>query len=175
MASPTLSLWSQKPTIVLFLICISFSYSVEAITSSNKLDQPVFPPTADTEIKCGSCPCGDTCGEQLAPPPPSPPPPCLSPPPSPSPSPPPPPPPPPSPPPPKYPSCPQNCNPLPPPPPRFVYVPVPGVPKPYTWVYYYSAADNRGVRFLVLAGLGGLSMVTLVLDDIMKLKLYFSK
>ncbi|KAG4920344.1 hypothetical protein AAZX31_18G038600 [Glycine max] len=173
MASPTLSLWPQKPTIVLFLICVSFSYSVEeAITSSKKLDQPVFPPPAYTEIKCASCPCGDTCGEQLPPPPPpSPPPPCQSPPPL-LPS--PPPPPPQSPPPPKFPSCPQNCNPLPPPPPpRFVYVPVPGVPKPYTWVYYYSAAENRGVGFLVLAGLGGLSMATLLLDDIMKLKLYF--
>ncbi|KAG4975125.1 hypothetical protein HKD37_11G032452 [Glycine soja] len=169
MASPTPSLWPQKPTIVLLLICISFSHSYsveEAITSSKKLDQPVFPPPAYTEIKCGSCPCGDTCGEQLPPPPPQPspppPPPCLSPPP-----------PPPSPPPPKIPSCPQNCNPLPPPPPRFVYVPVPGVPKPYTWVYYYSAAENRGVGLIVLAGLGGLSMATLLLDDILKLKLYF--
>ncbi|KAL2333243.1 hypothetical protein Fmac_014456 [Flemingia macrophylla] len=157
MASPTLSLGPQKPTIVLFLICISFSYSAqEGITSSKKLDQPVVAPPADTEIKCGSCPCGSPCGEQLPPPPP---PPCVPPPPPP-PS--PPPPPPPSPPPPKYPSCPQNCNPLmPPPPPRFIYVPVPGVPKPYTWVYYYSGAESRDVGLLVLAGLGGLSMVTL--------------
>ncbi|TKY47415.1 formin protein 3 [Spatholobus suberectus] len=163
MASPILSLGHQKPTTVLFLICISYSYSVEgAITFSKKLDQPVFPPPADTEIKCGSCPCGSTCVEQLPPPPP---PPCL-PPPSPPLPPSQPPPLPSSPPPPKYPSCPQNCNPLlppSPPPPRFVYVPVPGVPKPYTWVYYYSGAESRavGVGLLVLVGLGGLSMATL--------------
>ncbi|KAK7305722.1 hypothetical protein VNO77_43632 [Canavalia gladiata] len=161
MATPTQSWRPQKPTIVLFLLCISFSYSVEeAITSSKKLDQPVVAPPTDTEIKCGSCPCGNSCGEQL-PPPPSP-----SPPPPPPPSLPPPSPPPPSPPHPKYSSCPQNCNPLlplpPPPPPRFIYVPMPGdVPKPYTWVYYYSGAESRAVGWFVLAGLGGLSMVTL--------------
>ncbi|XP_027337529.1 anther-specific proline-rich protein APG-like [Abrus precatorius] len=160
MASPTQSWGAQKPTIVLFFMCILFSYSVEeAITSSKKLDQPVVAPPVDTEIKCGSCPCGNTCGEQLPPPlpPPSPPPP----PPSPS----PPPPPPPSPPPPKYTPCPQNCNPLlpaSPPPPRFIYVPVPGdVPKPYTWVYYYSGAENKAVELLVLAGLEAFSMAVL--------------
>ncbi|KAL9332514.1 hypothetical protein ACSQ67_002124 [Phaseolus vulgaris] len=172
MASPTLSLRPQNPTILLFLLCISFSYSVQEVVISSKkldLDQPLYPPPAETEIKCGSCPCGDTCGEQLPPPPPPTPPPCLSPPP-----PPPPPPPPSPPPPPKFPTCPQNCNPLrPPPPPRFVYVPVPGVPKPNTWVYYYSGAENRAVGLLVLASLGGLSLATLLLDDIMKLNLYF--
>ncbi|KAK7285240.1 hypothetical protein RJT34_20004 [Clitoria ternatea] len=151
MASPTQSWRPQKPAIVLFLLCISFSYSIEEaiITSSKKLDQPGFAPPADTEIKCGSCPCGNTCGEQVPPPlpPPSPPPP--PPPPSP-----PPPPPPSPPPPPKYPSC--------PPPPRFIYVPVPrDVPKPYTWVYYYSAAENRAAGLLVLACLEGLLMAML--------------
>jgi len=62
---------------------------------------------------------------------------------------------------------------LPPPPPRFVYVPVPGVPKPYTWVYYYSGAENRAVGLLVLAALGGISLATLLIDDIMKLNLCF--
>jgi len=55
---------------------------------------------------------------------------------------------------------------LPPPPPRFVYVPVPGLPKPNTWIYYYSGAERRAVELLVLAGLGGLSLATLLLDDI---------
>ncbi|MED6121482.1 hypothetical protein PIB30_030551 [Stylosanthes scabra] len=148
----------------IFLLCIpSFSLSlVHAITTSNKLNQPAsvvaLPPDA-AQIKCGSCPCGDTCDQQLSPPPPPPPPlpqPCPPPPPPPS-------PPLPPPPPPKSPSCPQNCNPLSPPPPRFIYVPVPGQvnqPKPTTWIYYYSAAENRGVGWLVLVGLGALSLTT---------------
>ncbi|XP_061370249.1 uncharacterized protein LOC133312968 [Gastrolobium bilobum] len=158
MVTPTQSWRPQKPTIVLLLLCISLESSVEeAITSSKKLD---------TDMKCGSCPCGNTCSEQLPPPPP---PPCSPPPSSPPPPPPLPPPspsPPPPPPPPKYPSCPENCNPLlplsppPPPPPRFIYVPVPGQPKPYTWVFYYSGAEKRVVGLLVLAALGALSMAT---------------
>ncbi|PNX76366.1 hypothetical protein L195_g032313 [Trifolium pratense] len=155
MASPTHNWRTQKITLVLLIICISFSSSFEEaiITSPKKLDYPVVGQPADyTEIKCGSCPCGSTCGDQSPPPPPpppSPPPPCEPP----TPPPPPPPPPPPSPPPPP-PKCPQNCNPLlPPPPPRFIYVPVPGQvnqPKPY-WIYYYSGAENRVGSLLVLA------------------------
>nr|XP_027191725.1 leucine-rich repeat extensin-like protein 3 [Cicer arietinum] len=155
---------SQKSTIVLFLflICIPFSSSTieeTIITSPKKLDYPVVAqPPSNTEIKCGSCPCGDTCGDQ-SPPPPPPLPPCQPPPPS-------PPPPSPPPPPPKYPSCPQNCNPSPPPPPpRFIYVPAPGQtnqPKPY-WIYYYSGAEkNRAMNFLVLVLGGGLSIATTV-------------
>ncbi|OIW14174.1 hypothetical protein TanjilG_21314 [Lupinus angustifolius] len=155
MVSPTVSWSEQKLTIImLFLLFISFSSQVEAITSSKKLDQP-----PDTEIKCESCPCGDICGEQSPPPPPPPPPlpqPCA-PPPSPPPLP---------PPPPKLPSCPGNCNPSPrpPPPPRFIYVPVPGnanPAKPYTWIYYYSGAENIAAGFLVLVGLGLLSITML--------------
>ncbi|CAL0301440.1 unnamed protein product [Lupinus luteus] len=129
---------------MLFFFSISLSSQVEALT----LDQPGY-----TEIKCESCPCGDTCGTQIPPPPPPLPPlpqPC---------------PPPPSPPPlPKLPSCPGTCNPSPrsppPPPPRFIYVPVPGnanPEKPYTWIYYYSGAENRTVGYLVMACLGLLS------------------
>ncbi|KAF1894965.1 hypothetical protein Lal_00022460 [Lupinus albus] len=142
MVSPTQSWSQQKHTIImLFLVFISLSSQVEAITSSKKLDQPT-----DTEIKCESCPCGDICGEQPPPPPPLPQP--CPPPPS-------PPPPSPPPPPPTLPSCPGNCNPSPrpPPPPRFIYVPVPGnanPAKPYTWIYYYSGAENIAVGFLDL-------------------------
>ena len=134
MVSPTHTWSPQELTIVLFLLCISFSSAV--------VSQP-----PDTEIKCGSCPCGNSCGEQL--PPPSPP---LPPPP----------------PPPVLPlpeiSSPEDCSPPPsppprprppptPPPPRFFYVP--GVPSD---VYYYdSAAQNKAVGLLALAGLGALS------------------
>jgi len=163
MASPTHNLRIQKVTIVLLIISISFSSSTEEtlITSPKKLDYPVVvPPPEYTEVKCGSCPCGQTCGDQ-SPPPPPPPPPCQPPTLPPPPPPPPPCPPPPLPPPPA-PKCPQNCNPLlpsPPPPPRFVYVPVPGQPKPY-WIYYYSGAESRAVNFLVLALGGGLLIAT---------------
>ncbi|KAF1891114.1 hypothetical protein Lal_00001253 [Lupinus albus] len=115
---------------MLLLFFISLSSQVEDLTS-NKLDQPAY-----TEIKCESCSCGDTCAAQISPPPP----------------------------PPMLPSCTGICNPSPrpppPPPPRFIYVPVPGNAnpnKPYTWIYYYSGAENRGVDFLVMAGLGLLS------------------
>ncbi|KAK7300704.1 hypothetical protein RJT34_11552 [Clitoria ternatea] len=143
--------WSpQKLTIVLVFVCIAFSYLVEANTFSSKLDKPI-----DTEIKCGSCPCGNPCSdEQLAPPPPSP-------------SPPPPPPlflpeisapencdplPPPSPPPPPPPPPPSRPPPT-PPPPRFIYVTgAPALPGD-AYANYFSAASNREVRLLVLAGL----------------------
>ncbi|KAE9606116.1 hypothetical protein Lalb_Chr10g0104481 [Lupinus albus] len=63
MVSPTQVLSLPKLTTLLFLFCISFSSLVEATTSSSKLD---------TEIKCGSCPCGNPCDEQIPPPPPPP-------------------------------------------------------------------------------------------------------
>ncbi|CAL5203182.1 unnamed protein product [Lathyrus oleraceus] len=161
MASLTHNWRTEKATIVLlFIICISFSSSVEEtiITSPKKLDYPVVDqPAQYTDVKCGSCPCGYTCADQSPPPSPLP----CQPPPPPPPPPPSPPSPPPPPPPPKYPSCPQNCNPVPPPPPRFIYVPPSQVnqPKPY-WIYYYSGAENKGVNLLVLALGGGLSIAT---------------
>ncbi|KAK7321507.1 hypothetical protein VNO77_32229 [Canavalia gladiata] len=150
MVSPT-KIWRspQKLTIVLLLFSITFSSTVEATTSSHKLDQSLV------EIKCGSCPCGNPCSEQLPPPPPpsSPPPlllPDISSPQSCDPSPPPPPPPPP----PRPPSRPPPT----PPPPRFIYVT--GVPGD-AYANYYSGAPNRAVRLLILAGLGALSITML--------------
>lgn len=156
MVSPN-KIWSpQKLTIVLLLFCITISSPVGASTSSSKLDQPLVSQPAYTEIKCGSCPCGSPCDEQLlSPPPPSPSPPPLllpeisspqgcdqSPPPPPSRPPPPPP-----------------TRP-PPPPPRFIYVTgAPGDGYPY--YNYYSAAQNRVVEVLLLAGLGALSITML--------------
>ncbi|ESW13881.1 hypothetical protein PHAVU_008G234100 [Phaseolus vulgaris] len=158
MVSPTKTWSPQKLTIVLLLFCVTISSPIYAITSSTKLDQPLASQQPYTEVKCGSCPCGSPCDEQLLPSPPPPPP---SPPPlllpeisSPqicdeSPPPPPPPrrrPPPPSRPPPT------------PPPPRFIYVT--GSPGD-AYAYYYSAAQNRVVELLVLALLGALSVTML--------------
>ncbi|KAL5126838.1 hypothetical protein HKD37_14G039374 [Glycine soja] len=164
MVSSTKSWTPQKLTIVLLLFCITISSPVEANTFSSKLDQSLVSQPTHTEIKCGSCPCGNPCDEQLLSPPPPPP---ASPPPlflpeisSPTPpescddSSPLPPPPPPSRPPPPPPSRPPPT----PPPPRFIYVT--GVPGD-GYAYYYSAAQNRVVGLLVFAGLGALSVTML--------------
>ncbi|KAG5081247.1 hypothetical protein JHK86_005312 [Glycine max] len=153
---PTKSLTPQKLTIVvLLLFCITISSPVYANTFSSKLDQSLSSQPTHTEIKCGSCPCGSPCDDQLlSPPPPSPPPlflPDIS-----------------------SPTPPESCDdssPLPPPPPpsssrppptppppRFIYVT--GVPGD-AYAYYYSAAQNRLVGLLVLAGLGALSVTML--------------
>ncbi|TKY56734.1 phosphatidylinositol 4-kinase beta [Spatholobus suberectus] len=130
---------------------------VYASTNSSKIDQLLVSQPTYTEIKCGSCPCGNPCDEQLLsppPPPPSPPPLLLPeisspqncdqspPPPPPSQSPPPPP----------------SRPPPTPPPPRFIYVT--GVPGD-AYANYYSAAQNRVVGLLLLAGLGALSVTML--------------
>ncbi|KAK7385690.1 hypothetical protein VNO78_31489 [Psophocarpus tetragonolobus] len=161
MVSPTKSWSPQKLTTVLLLFFITISSPVYANISSSKLDQPLVSHSAYTEIKCGSCPCGSPCDETLLspppPPPPSPPPlllPDISSPFSCDESPRPPPPPPPSRPPPPPPSRPPPT----PPPPRFIYVTnAPGD----AYAYYYSAAQNRVVEFLVLAALGALSVTML--------------
>ncbi|KAE9615061.1 hypothetical protein Lalb_Chr04g0251311 [Lupinus albus] len=145
MVSPTQILSSpRKHTTLLFLFCISFSSLVEATTSSSKLD---------TEIKCGSCPCGNPCEKELPPPPQTPPPQplpeisspqscdLLSPP---SPSLPPPPPPP-------------SRPPPTPPPPRFIYI----TSVPADAYNYSSASQNRVVGLLVLACLEAV-LVTMV-------------
>ncbi|KAL2317236.1 hypothetical protein Fmac_031112 [Flemingia macrophylla] len=149
MMSRTKSWSPQKISIVLLLLF--------CVTISSKLDQPPVSQPSYTEIKCGSCPCGSPCDDQL-----------LSPPPPPPPSPPPlllpdissplscdqsPPPPPPSKPPPPL------RPPPTPPPPRFIYVT--GVPGDAYPAYYYSAAQNRVVGFLFLLGLGALSVTML--------------
>ncbi|KAK7276268.1 hypothetical protein RIF29_17406 [Crotalaria pallida] len=161
MVSPTQFLSPPKLTTLLFLFCISFSSLVEATTNSSKFD---------TEIKCGSCPCGNPCDEILPPPPPPPspqtPPPQLQPEPlpeisSPENCDPPPPPPllPPPPPPPSPPPPPPSRPPPTPPPPRFIYI----TGMPADAYNYYSAAQNRVVGLLVLACLQAL-LVTMVLE-----------
>ncbi|KAI4299575.1 hypothetical protein L6164_033020 [Bauhinia variegata] len=145
---------SQMMLLLLFFCIISFSFPVVA-KSSEKLEQPVVTqPPMNTEVKCGSCPCGYPCGQQLDPPSPPPPPPpsirdsenCSPPPP----------------PPPPTPTL--SPPPLPTPsPPRFIYVTgEPGIvsqtnPNPYNWGDYHSAAQKRDVGLLLLAALALLS------------------
>ncbi|KAJ7960114.1 putative Nutrient reservoir [Quillaja saponaria] len=134
--------WSSQKTFM-FLVCISFSYPIDA-SISEKLDQTAVPQPKDTEIKCGSCPCVNPCDQQSPPPPP---PPLISPPPPPA-------------MPPKNPAS-QNYNPLPPPPPRFIYVTgVPGYGN--NWEYYYgSATRDRAMNLLGFACWGLLSAMML--------------
>ncbi|BAT81238.1 leucine-rich repeat extensin-like protein 5 [Vigna umbellata] len=159
MVPSTKSLSPQKLAAVLLLLCVTISSSVHAITYSTKLEQPQVSPQPYTEIKCGSCPCGSPCDEELlSPPPPPPSPPPLSLPEISSPqicdeSPPPPPPPPP-----RLRPPPSRPPPTPPPPPRFIYV---IAPPGDAYAYYYSAVQNRVVGLLVLAGLGALSVTVL--------------
>lgn len=140
MISPT-HCWSPHKLLILHLfLFISFSSPISA-TLPEKLEQTSVPQEADTEIKCGTCPCVNPCAQQLPPPPPPPPPPS------------------PPPPPPKNPSTPY-CAPLAPPPPRFIYVTgVPGdlyVTNPSnTWVYNYSGAGRNVIAgLLLLVGCG---------------------
>ncbi|KEH28250.1 hypothetical protein MtrunA17_Chr5g0435061 [Medicago truncatula] len=147
---------SPKHSSQIFTIVLLFFITINAYSSS-KLDQlSLASKPLDVEIKCGSCPCGNPCDEQLSPPqpPPTPPPESLplpeysspinsNPPPSPpqQPSSPPPPPP-------------RSRPPPTPPPPRFIYV----SGEPTDVYYYYSAAQNRAVGFMVLACLGAMSI-----------------
>ncbi|XP_062152064.1 uncharacterized protein LOC133860490 [Alnus glutinosa] len=145
MISPT-HCWSPHKLLMLHLfLFISFSSPTSA-TLSEKLDQTSVPQEADTEIKCGTCPCVNPCAQQLPPPPPPPPPPPAAP---------------------KNPSTPY-CTPLaPPPPPRFIYVTgVPGDlyvtdPAYNTWVYYSGVGRNVIVGFLLLVGCGVLELMVI--------------
>ncbi|KAK4426564.1 hypothetical protein Salat_1425000 [Sesamum alatum] len=104
------------------VLVLQFSVLITASVSfATKVDDDI----PDPSIKCGECPCGNPCNQQL-PPPPLPP---SSPPPPPA-LPPPPPPPPPE----------QYCSP-PPPPPRFVYTASTSPPPPPRWIYV--TADPR--------------------------------
>ncbi|XP_050259635.1 anther-specific proline-rich protein APG-like [Quercus robur] len=145
--------WSpQKLLMMLLFLLTSFSFPTSA-TVSQKLDQTPLPQEADTEVKCGSCPCSNPCVQQPPLPPPSPPPP--PPPPSPTPN---------------NPSTPY-CPPLAPPPPRFTYVTsVPGgnlyntdpnYPIYNTWVYHSSADRNMIVELLLLLGFGVLELLVI--------------
>lgn len=134
---------------MLLFLLISFSFPSSA-TVSQKLDQTPLPQEADTEVKCGSCPCSNPCVQQPPPPPP----------------------PPPQPPTPKNPStpyCPPEdpFSPLAPPPPRFSYVTsVPGgnlynTDPLNTWVFYSSADRNMIVGLLLLLGFGVLELIVI--------------
>ncbi|KAI4389335.1 hypothetical protein MLD38_001570 [Melastoma candidum] len=110
--------------IVLVLSSVPFSYELEE------------PPPVNAEVKCGTCPCVNSCGGQpvisTPPPPPPPPPPRII-----------------------------YCIPsVPPPPPRFVYVTsIPG--NLYTtdtgnWNYFYSGIERRNIevsKVLLLVGI----------------------
>lgn len=150
MISSSTHCWSpQKLLMMLLFILISFSFPLSA-TVSQKLDQTPLPQEADTEVKCGSCPCSNPCVQQPPPPPP----------------------PPPQPPTPKNPStpyCPPEdpFSPLAPPPPRFSYVTsVPGgnlynTDPLNTWVFYSSADRNMIVGLLLLLGFGVLELIVI--------------
>lgn len=147
---PSTHCWSpQKLLMMLLFLLISFSFPSSA-TVSQKLDQTPLPQEADTEVKCGSCPCSNPCVQQPPPPPP----------------------PPPQPPTPKNPStpyCPPEdpFSPLAPPPPRFSYVTsVPGgnlynTDPLNTWVFYSSADRNMIVGLLLLLGFGVLELIVI--------------
>uniref|UniRef100_A0A2N9J0F7 Uncharacterized protein n=1 Tax=Fagus sylvatica TaxID=28930 RepID=A0A2N9J0F7_FAGSY len=124
-------------------------------TVSKKLDQTNSLPDheeANTELKCGTCPCVNPCEQQQPPPPPPPPPPPLPPPPPPQ--------------TPKNPSSQYFTPQAPPPPPRFIYFT--GVPgnlyntDPYnTWVYYSGADRNVIVGSPLLVGCGVLELIVI--------------
>ncbi|XVF20642.1 hypothetical protein REPUB_Repub12eG0018800 [Reevesia pubescens] len=140
---------SQSLLIIFLILSISFPI-IPINASTKKLEEivPIVVPQAPTtEIKCGTCPCVNPCGQQsLSPPQPPPPPP---------------------PPPPRF----TYCNPLPmppppPPPPRFYYVT--GVPgQLYTadpddrWTFFSSSGRNVVGILLLLFGYGLLGLFTI--------------
>ncbi|XWS75556.1 hypothetical protein CRYUN_Cryun01aG0100400 [Craigia yunnanensis] len=136
----------QSLLIVFLFFSISFPIPINASTKKLEEIVPVVVPQAPTtEIKCGTCPCVNPCGQQSLPPPlPPPPPPPL--------------------PPPSFTYC--NTLPMPPPPPRFYYVT--GVPgQLYTadpddrWTFFSNAGRNvAGILFL-LFGYGLLGLLTI--------------
>ncbi|KAE8021999.1 hypothetical protein FH972_007840 [Carpinus fangiana] len=149
MISPT-HCWSPH-TLILILHLFLFISAITATNLPEKLDQTSVPlpqEAADTEIKCGTCPCVNPCAQQLPPPPPPPPPPAA----------------------PKFNPATTYCTPAAPPPPRFIYVtgvPAAGdlyVADPYnTWVYYSGAGRPNVIvgLWLLLVGCGVLEMMVI--------------
>ena len=129
----------QSLLIVFLILSISFPIPINASTKKLQEIVPVVVPQAPTtEIKCGTCPCVNPCGQQSLPPP--------------------------LPPPPRF----TYCNPLPmtPPPPRFYYVT--GVPgQLYTadpddrWTFFSKAGRNVIGILLLLFGHGLLGLLTI--------------
>ncbi|XVF71463.1 hypothetical protein PTKIN_Ptkin12aG0039400 [Pterospermum kingtungense] len=123
--------------LLVVILSFSFSFPIPIHASTKKLEEivPVLVPQAPTtEIKCGTCPCVNPCGQQKPPPPPPPPPP---------------------------PRFTYDCNPvsMPPPPPRFYYVT--GVPGQLyeadtddRWTFFSNAGSNIVLIWLLLFGYG---------------------
>ncbi|XVE72187.1 hypothetical protein DITRI_Ditri11bG0018800 [Diplodiscus trichospermus] len=138
---------SNPQSLLIAFLFLSISSPIPINASTKKLEEVVVPEVVPqvptTEIKCGTCPCVNPCGQQSLPPPP----------------------PPPRPPPPRFTYC--NPPPVSPPPPRFYYVTgVPGQlyttdPDHDRWTFFSNAGRNVVGILLLLFGYGLLGMLTI--------------